>query len=167
MAEKRMIPRMEWASYMNTGTKEAPVWSRIGEGFTDLSETKEAVEYARHYVHEKTERRDVMGYAPTIAFSCDMHSGDPVIKRIADVHDLELVGTEAQAEIVSVNLYEPVAGRGFKAFKRRYTVLPDTKGEGVEALILTGAFAAAGDMEPGAFDPEAGVYTAGLEGGDG
>lgn len=159
MAEKKLVPRAQWASYMNTGTEGAPVWSRIGEGFSELSETKEAIEYARHYVHENTERRDVVGYAPTIAFRCDMHTGDPVIERVARVHDEELVGAEAQVDILSVNLYEPHPGGGFTARRRCFAVLPDTKGEGVEALILTGSFAAAGDIVKGAFDADAGVFT--------
>lgn len=158
MSDKRLISRMEWASYMNIGTEDVPVWSRIGEGFTDLKETKKAIEYGRQYVNEKSERRDVVGYAPTISYSCDMHSGDPVIERIARVHDLELVGTDAQVEVLSVNLYEKAEDGKCKAYKRRWSIIPDEKGEGVEALILTGAFAGAGDIVQGVFDVEAGEF---------
>lgn len=155
MSEKRMVPRMQWASYMNTGTETAPVWSRIGEGFTDLSMSLSAVEYARHYVHEKTERRDVTGYAPKIAYSCDVYSGDPVITRIGAVTDGELVGSDAQVEIVNVNLYEQAAG-GAVAYRRTWSVIPDSKGAGVDALILTGVFAAAGDSAKGVFSETGG-----------
>lgn len=156
MAENKMIPRMQWASYMNTGTRQAPVWSRIGEGFTELSQTMGAIEYARQFVHEKTERRDVVGYAPKIAYSCDVFSGDPVIARISHVTDAELVGADAQVEIVNVNLYEaPSAGR-YPAFKRDWTIIPDTKGRGLDALTMTGIFAATGDHTAGRFSGEGG-----------
>lgn len=155
MSERKMIQRAQWASYMNTGTKAAPVWSRIGEGFTDLSQSMGAVEYARHYVHEKTERRDVVGYAPKIAYSCDVFSGDPVIARISQVTDGELVGSDAQVQIVSVNLYEK-KGTGSAAYSRDWAVIPDTKGRGVEALVMTGVFAAVGDALGGSFSETGG-----------
>ena len=158
MSNNRQVARMEWASFMNTGTREAPTWSRIGEGFTDLSMALGAVEYARHYVHEKTERRDVVGYAPKIAYSCDVFSGDPVIGRISQVTDGELVGSEAQVQIVSVNLYEKKA-TGCAAYSRDWAVIPDTKGRGVEALVMTGVFAAVGDAVSGSF-AEAGGFEA-------
>ena len=160
MADNRLVTRPEWASFMNTGTADAPVWSRIGEGFTDLEQSMSAIEYSRHYVHEKTERKDVTGYAPSISYSCDVYSGDPVILRIAEVHDKELVGSDAHVEILNVNLYEAAeGGTGVVAYKRTWSVIPDTKGSGVEALILTGTFSAVGDSVAGAFDPSTKAFT--------
>lgn len=156
MSQKTMVPRMAWATYMNTGTDGTAVWSRVGDGFTDLSQSFKAVEYARRYVHEKTERRDVTGYAPTIAYSCDVYSGDPVIARIGEITDGECVGSDAQVEIVSVNLYEPVSGGRCRAWRRNWAVIPDTKGAGVEALVMTGHFAAVGDATAGTFSEQAG-----------
>ena len=36
-------------------------------GFTELSINKNPVEYQRRYIDEKTERNDVVGYAPSIS----------------------------------------------------------------------------------------------------
>lgn len=151
MTMKRLVQRKAWASYMNTGTGAAPVWSRIGEGFTDLEQTMKAIEYGRHYVHEQTERRDVLGYAPSIAYSCDVYTGDPVIERICKVTDEELTGSDAQVDIISVNEYEPTAN-GHVAYRRTWTIVPDSKGAGVEALVITGMFAAVGDARRGVFN---------------
>lgn len=157
MPESRLVTRPEWASYMNTGTTTTPVWSRIGEGFTDLSQALSALEYSRHYVHEKTERTDVTGYAPAVSFSCDYYTENPVIERIGEVFDKELVGTAAQVEILNVNKYQAAEGDAgaFVAFKRSFAIIPDTKGDGVEALILSGQFRAVGDAVEGTFAPAA------------
>ena len=46
--------RYELLSYMNTGTKEAPVWSLIGEGFSDLTENLNPKTKDSHYIHQKS-----------------------------------------------------------------------------------------------------------------
>ena len=67
-----LVTRNKRQSYMNTGTVNAPTWSLIGEGFTSLAESKNPNEYSRHSVHEATERTDVTGYAPSIAYALDV-----------------------------------------------------------------------------------------------
>lgn len=160
MGETKMVQRKEWASYMNTGSAAAPVWSRIGEGFTELEMSMGAQTYSRHYVHEKTERKDVTGYATAIAYQCDVYSGDPVIERIGRVMDEELVGADAQVDIVNVSYFKPVDG-GHEAYLRRWAIIPDTKGAGAEALTMSGLFAAVGDAAPGVFTEAAGFVPAG------
>lgn len=155
MSETKMIQRKQWASFMNTGEQAAPVWSRIGEGFTELEMSMGAQTYSRHYVHEKTERKDVTGYATSIAYQCDVYSGDPVIERVSRVMDQELVGDDAQVEIVNVSFFRPMQG-GYEAFLRRWAIIPDSRGAGAEALTMSGVFAAVGDAVPGVFDEEVG-----------
>lgn len=159
--ENRLIPRSEWRAYMNTGTKAAPVWSLIGEGFTDLEKTLSPTAYARKYVHENTERSDVIGYAPSLSYTCDVYSADPVVQKIGRVTDRELIGQDAQADIVLVNLYEEgtEAGR-YAALLRTWAIIPDSKGAGTESLVLSGRFAASGDVAAGEFSPEAGAFSA-------
>ena len=36
-----IVNRADRRHYMNTGTQEAPVWSAIGEGFTEFAERSE------------------------------------------------------------------------------------------------------------------------------
>lgn len=153
--ENRLVPRSEWRAFMNTGTKAAPVWSLMGEGFTDLEKTLSPTAYGRRYVSENTERRDVLGYSPSLSYTCDVYSKDPVVERIDRVTDRELIGADAQVDIVLANLYAPgeTAG-GCAAFLRTWAIMPDSKGAGTESLALSGKFAACGDAVPGEFDPE-------------
>ena len=89
-----LVKRAERQHYMNTGTSSAPVWSLIGEGFTDFTESKNAVSYQRRYIHEATKRTDVTGYAPVIDYELEVYKNNPVIEKIRKITDLELTGDE-------------------------------------------------------------------------
>lgn len=109
VATSKLVNRSEVRSYMDTSTTGQPSFALMGEGFTSLSESKNPQEYSRKYVHENTERTDVVGYAPSLAYSVDVYTNNPVIKRITDVTDKELVGNDAQVDIVTVELYNGTA----------------------------------------------------------
>lgn len=156
-----LITRDQWRAYMNTGTDGAAQYSLIGEGFTSFSEAKNPKEYSRQYVHEKTERSDVVGFAPSIAYSADMHSGDPCVERVAKAHDEEQIGNAAHVEIVAVNLWEKGTAEGtYVAYKRTYSIIPDSKGDGTEALIYSGNLKAVGESEKGEFNAKDNTFTA-------
>lgn len=158
----RIAIRKDMASYMNTGTAAVPVWTLMGEGFTELEESKNSLEYSRHYVHEATERTDVVGYATSFGYSADIYTEDPAIIRIDEVTMDELTGTAAQVEIVNTMFYKPVTpgGTEYLAYKRFYNVIPDTKAAGTEALVLTGTLTAAGDQAKGTWDAATSTFTA-------
>ena len=147
-----LITRNKRQSYMNTGTSEAETYNLIGDGFTSLSEAKNPTEYSRQYVHEATKRTDVVGFAPSVSYSADVYSEDPVIEKIINITDNESVGTDAQVDIVTVNLFEPGTTEGtYVAYKRKYAVIPANVGDGTDALIYTGTFKAVGDAQKGTF----------------
>jgi len=147
-----LVFRYQWESYMKI-PESTPEYALIGEGFTSLSESKNSKEYTRKYVHDKTERTDVIGYSPSIAYSCDKISGDPVVNEVVKIHDDELVGSDARREIVSVNLWETAEGENtYRARKRTFAVIPSNKGDGTDALIYTGTMKACSDFVPGTFN---------------
>ena len=154
-AESKLVLRHQFQSYMNTGAASAEAGSLIGEGFTSLKEAKNPSEYSRKYVHEATERTDVVGYATQIDYTTDTYTENPVIAKIAEVSDKELTGTDAQVDILNVNMFED-AGTGethaYTAYKRRYAIIPDAKGDGTDALVYSGSFKAVGDIVPGTFN---------------
>jgi hypothetical protein len=154
--------RAKLAHYMDTSADAAnPVWSRIGEGFTDFTESKNAQEYTRQYINEQTETTDVTGYSPSIAYSADVYDDDPVCQKVVEISDDELVGDAAQVEIVTANEYE-ISGSETTctAYKRTYSVIPDQKGSGVQQLVYTGTLRAVGDQVKGTFNPETKTFTA-------
>lgn len=161
--ESRLVKRAELQSYMDVSATSTAQLELIGEGFTSLTETKNAKEYSRQYIHEYTERTDVVGYAPTLAYSVDAHTNNNVIAKIQKVTDEELTGSDAQVNIVSVNTFD-TTGSGENvvctAYRRKYAIIPDGKGDGTDALIYTGSFRAVGDIEKGTFNPTTKAFTA-------
>ena len=156
----KLVSRSELLSFMNTSKEAATeTYNLIGEGFTSMSESKNAKEYSRQYIHEKTERTDVVGYAPSVAYSVDVYTNNPVIDRIREITDKELIGTDAQVDIVSVETFGAADTEACTAYKRKYAVIPDGKGDGTEALVYTGTFKAVGDIIPGTFDVTGKTFT--------
>ena len=147
-----LVMRHQWESYMDCGTADTPAFNLIGEGFTSFPESKNPKEYTRKYINYKTERTDVIGYSPSIAYSCDVITDDPVISKIVEITDMEKLGDETHVDIVSVNLWEESGTNGtYVAYKRTYAIIPDGKGDGTDAMIYTGTMKAVGDVTVGTF----------------
>ncbi len=153
-----LVIRSQWAAYMKCGTGESKTYNLMGEGFTDLAESKNPQEYSRHYVHEKSERSDVTGYSPSLSYSMDYYDNDPVCAEIRNITDQEMVGTDAQREIVLVDLFDGTEG-SFTAYQRTFSIIPDGKGSGTDALIYTGTIKAAGDLVKGKFNTTTSTFT--------
>lgn len=148
--KKELVGRHKRLAFMNvaeTGGASAK-YTRM-TGFTSLSEGKEPTEYSRQYVDEATERTDVVGYATAIDYEFDRHTNTPVHERIATITDDELLGTDAQVDIVSVDVFTANEEGQAIARKRTYSVIPDTTGDGTDALIYSGSFSAASEITKG------------------
>ncbi len=142
---RKLVGRHKRLSFMKT---DGNTYTRMSE-FTSLSEAKESKEYSRQYVDEPTERSDVVGYATGVSYEFDRHTDTPVHARLAEISDNEIVGTEAQVEIVTVDLFETNQDGSCKARKRVYSVIPDSSGDGTDALIYSGTLKAAGEIIKG------------------
>lgn len=119
--------------------------------FTSLSESKSPIEYSRQYVDESSESTDVVGYSSAVGYSFDRHSDNDVHKILASIADDEKFGTEAQVEIVTVDIFEQVSGNenSCKARMRKYSVIPDSIADGTDALIYSGNFRAVSEISIG------------------
>ena len=138
----KLIKRSKRVSFLNVGTTAEPQFIRM-QGFSSMSESKSAKEYSRQYVDEDPERSDVVGYATQIGYSFDRHSPFSVHEKLAEITDNEYTGSDATVEIVTVDLFTD--GESKVARKRAYSVIPDTTGDGTDALIYSGNFRAAGE----------------------
>lgn len=142
-----------------TAPTTAEAYNLIGEGFTQLTESKNPQEYSRKYVSDKTQRTDVTGFAPQYDYTTDYIDGDPVVQEIAYITDNELVGTDARRNIVSVNMWSDPSGVACAAKKRAYAIIPNQKADGTDALVYTGSMKAAGDFVDGIFNINTGTFT--------
>ena len=161
MAVNRLAMRPDWRAYMNTAEPGAPIpiWTEVGEGFTAVAESKNAQEYSVRYVHETTERTSVTGYASEISYTCDLYTLDPACRRVAKAHEYEQIGTDAVVEIVNVNYFDELTNGEFWAAKRKFSIIPDTKGDGTDALNYSGSLRAFGDNTYGSWDKDTATFT--------
>ena len=163
----KLIMRYQWAAYLGclsaSGNTVTETFNLIGEGFTSFPEKKNPKEYSRKYVNYKTEKTDVIGYAPSIDYSCDCISDDPAVQEIIKIHEGELVGSDTHRSIISVNLWEEDDGV-CPATKRTYAIIPDAKGDGTDALVYTGTMKAVSDIIEGTFNTTTKEFTASAAG---
>lgn len=147
-----LLMRYQWESYLGVkGSEGAETFELIGEGFTSFPESKGAKEYTRKYICDSTERSDVIGYAPSRAYSCDAIDDNPVCAEIMKITDNEAVGEAAQRSVIAVNTWEEADG-ACVAYKRTYAIVPDTKGDGTDTLIYSGTMKAVSNLIKGTFD---------------
>lgn len=146
--EGKLVTREKRVAFMNVGTKTAPKYVRM-QGFTSMSDGKNASEYSRRYVDEATERSDVTGYAAQVDFEFDRYSPFVVHEKLADIIDNEKLGSETHVEIVVVDLFKGDTTSGFAAKYREYSVIPDSVGDGTDALIYSGTLKAIGSAKDG------------------
>ncbi|MDO4618452.1 MAG: hypothetical protein Q4B31_02900 [Clostridia bacterium] len=117
-------------------------------GFTDFSMSKNPTEYSRKYVDEVSERNDVVGYNPAIAFAFDRFSDDLVHTDMVKIADEEIVGGDAVRSILIVDLTEE-GESGFKALKRNFAVIPDREGNDSDTYTYSGSLKSNGDIVKG------------------
>lgn len=147
-AEQKLVGRHKRLAFMKVEAGEESTYGRL-TGFTAMSEAKEAKEYSRQYVDEAAERTDVVAYATGIEYSFDRFTNNPAHEVIARITDDEIVGTDAQVEVVTVDIFDQDEQGNCPARKRIYSIVPDTTGDGTDALIYSGTFKAASEIVKG------------------
>lgn len=120
-----------------------PTYTRM-HYFTEMSGSKNPKEYARQYIDETSERTDVTGYSPAWSFSFDEYSNDPMLKDIVGILDKELLGTNAQRDIIFVNFSKTASEGGYEAVKQRFAVIGDSEGGSTDAYTYSGNLKAVG-----------------------
>lgn len=148
-------------SYYNVGAAEPADFALLGLGFTDFTFNNEAQEYSRKYVIDIAERTSVIGYAPSIDFTADVYSNDPVVMDIFKIGNDELTGADAERDVVTYDEFLPSGSAGaFEAIKRRYSIMVSSIAPGTDSLQISGTFSSTSDIIKGVFNPSTGEFTA-------
>lgn len=154
MAEKkaklvRRSQRVAFYGIPGSGGADPSEFNRM-EHFTSLSEGKNPTTYERQYVDKDSSDTDVTGYGTSLSYGFDHHQDDPVLKDLAAVQDDELKGEVRP--IVVVDFFdkgEATAEDEYVARKRDYSILPDSSGDGTDALQYSGSFGVKSDIVKG------------------
>lgn len=137
-----LVLRSDRKMFMGVKEGSSTVYTRC-EYFTDLSESKNSIEYSRKYVDQRMETTDVTGYSSSYGFTFDLSIPNPVLTDIAGLIDDEVVGTDATREFICVDFHKPVVDGGYEATKKVFSIIGDSIG-GDEALQYSGTFKANG-----------------------
>lgn len=140
-----IIKRSDKLAFMEITSGNSTTLKRL-RGFTELSVSKNPIEYNRHYMDEDSERSDIVGYSPSISYSFDSFEDDDVHKEIISISDNELMGSGAIRAIVVVDLTTTTGNNNstFKAIKREYAIIPDSEGGETDAYTYSGTMKANG-----------------------
>ena len=120
------------------GTTTTTTTNHRMKKFTKLEQSKNPQEYERQYVDEEFKRSDVVGYSPQISYAFDYHYLNNVHTVIKEITDGEKTGDDA---VVTIIWAETTGG---VAYKREYSVIPDTEGDSLNAYTYSGTFKARG-----------------------
>ncbi len=142
-----MYNRCDKVAFMSVSGGEGNKYVRM-TGFTELSTSKNAKEYNRQYVDEKSERSDVVGYAPSMSYKFDREEDNEVHDTLVGITDEEKVGNEAHVRILVVDMVSDTEG-SFEAVCREFSVIPSTEGDSNDAYTYSGTFKACGDRIKG------------------
>lgn len=144
---ENLVLRSDRKLFMGVKNASNVVYTRM-KGFTDLSESKNAIEYSRKYVDEPMERTDVTGYSSSYGFTFDLMTPNAVLTDIAKLIDDEELGTDAVREFICVDFHKPVTGGGYEAIKRTFSVIGDSV-NGDNALQYSGTLKVTGEAVKG------------------
>lgn len=134
VTKKSIVHRHKILTFYGIPDEEGSVKFVRMPKFTQLSQSKNPIEYNRQYVDEPFQETDVVGYSPSIAYAFDKHTGYEVQQDIVKITDEELLGDDAVRTIIIVNVDTGAA------IKRDYAVIPSTEGDNINIYTYSGTF---------------------------
>ena len=138
-----MIKRSEKLAFMEVDDGGSKVFKRM-TGFTEFSLSNNPKEYSRKYIDEDMERSEVVGYSPAISYKFDTDPDNSVHQYLTKVADHELLGENAECNIIVADLSNLDAQGGAKAIMRKFSIIPQNEGDDKDTYTVSGSFKAAG-----------------------
>lgn len=137
------------------------VFHYMNKGFTQLNEDGNAQTESEAYIGDKNASPSVTGYENSWSFEAQYIHGDPVCEDIRDIGTMQKTGTDAEREMVSIDLMQNGATEGtYKA--RKFKIAVETtppQGEPRSVTVMSGTIHQLGDAEFGSFNPETKTFT--------
>lgn len=162
MADLKDIMMYDEAHYFGDATGEN---IRLGGVITSLTESSNPTETEKQYIHEKSSRTNVTGFANEFPITMDMVQGDEVFEDFYDIFYKRKTGADAKRDHYIVNLWEQAESEGspvantYKARKINQTVsITEGNGEAGAQKQLTGSLKG-GDFVYGTFNTSTKTFT--------
>lgn len=141
----KLVQRHEKVAYYGVKDTDGNVVYHRMCGFTKMDTAKNPVEYTRRYIDESFEQTDVVAFSPSISFSFDRYSDNPVHNDIVALADNEILGTDAVRSIVVADITETDESGSVSAVKRDFSVIVETEGNSLDAYTLSGTMNTKGE----------------------
>ena len=103
------------------------------------------------YVDQETDETEVQGYAPEISYDFNADDEIKAQEPVINIYENELSGDKAVVTGIEVFIKEKLGGHegNYKAYKRQFTVVPDTFGGDPGVMVYSGSLKAKGSKEWG------------------
>jgi hypothetical protein len=146
--------------FLNTGTDAAPVWTRMGKGFTGLDENPNAQVDTTAYINDSSASSTILGYQVNFPFNIDLNPSEAPINKIYEVGRDQLQGAAAEADYVRVEAFNEVSSGVFTARMFRVAIQVNSMtGAGAQKINVSGQLNNVGAFVDGTFDIESKTFT--------
>lgn len=133
----------------------------LGGVITDMTESSNPKEAQKQYMHEKSEKTKVTGFANEFPITQDMVKGDEVCEYMYELFERRKVSPDLNIDHYIVDLWRPVTGSAntFEARKINQTcVITECNGAPGEQKQITGSLKG-GDFVYGTFNVSTKTFT--------
>ncbi len=134
------------------------VWCQMGVGWTAMTESPAAQSKERKFINEKSKRKNITSYSPSIAFEALLMFLNPAIRKVYDIYTKRKTGTAAVVPMVTVDAFDTAVGGYYPARKGKYAVEVSSCDDD-DDMIIKGNFNGQGDEDIGWFDPVNGKWS--------
>ncbi len=141
----KLVQRCEKIAYYGVKDSDGNVVYHRMCGFTKMDTSKNPIEYTRRYIDESFEQTDVVAFSPSIAFSFDRYSDNPVHNDIVSLADNEILGTDAVRSIIVADMNTKDETGAVEAIKRDFSVMVENEGSSTDAYTLSGTMNTKGE----------------------
>ncbi len=150
--------RTNQANYLKVGSK----FEFMGKGFKDLDEEPGSQTKSVKYINDVSTSKGITGYEWQSPFNIDQIRSEKAIDFIVSIGELQKVGADAETEYVNVDLDKPEGGSSNEYRARKFDVAVEVSKLGNDDGQMTGEgnLLGIGDVTPGKFNVETGVFTA-------
>ena len=160
MAVENKVKRSDLMAFLNTGTKEAPVWSKMGKGITSQVLSYNPATTSETYIDEDSATTNLDSYSVNIATPQTAYAGNVVFDYVDGLRQNRAIGADAETEVLLVYAYAKTTDNTFKAERNRAVLqIDDFGGEGGGSVVLNYTVNLNGDPEIGTAKIEGGTVT--------
>lgn len=165
MSETTKVMRYMLQEYYGVpGEDDEVVFHYMNKGFTQLDETGEAeVEDGEAYIGDRNATPSINGYNGSWEFETQYIYGDPVCDDIRMIGVKQLVGSDCERDMISIDLMHPATGGEegtYEARKLRIAVETSAPhGEPRAPVVMNGTLHQLGDAIPGTFNVTTKTFT--------